>query len=220
MSKLTELFKQHELTLTPDYGQAAPFNLAEVKAFYPDVKTYESSWDKRPPSSGYLECKRKGCRGSHYFEFLADKTWRYSWPGQNKLISKKMLPIDLWHEIIDAKSAELEAARKRRFEKIQSPRDAVRILFRDLGIKVTMTAGNPRLDCGPCEIEFRASKDDSDPHVKVVFVYREYYVKEIILTTLSIADPSFNKKVEAIVYNGQNLNKLMLGEINPIRVEG
>lgn len=220
MSKLTELFKLHELTLTPDYGQSAPFNLAEVKAFYPDVKIHEDSWNKRPPTSGSFECKRKSCKGYHYFEYLVDKTWRYSWPGQNKLISKKMLSFELWHEIIDVKSAELEAARKRRFEKIQSPRDAVRILFRDLGIKVNMVGGNPRLDCGPFETEFRASKDDSDPHVKVFFIYHGYYVKEILLTTLSIADPGFNKKIEAIAHNGQNLNKLMLGEINPTPVEG
>jgi|SRR5882672_6215184 len=218
MSKLTELLKQHGLTTTPDYAQTAAFNLAEAKAVYPDLKTYDN-WQKTPPTSGYIECKREGCRrGSHYFEHLADKTWRYSWPGQNKLISKKLLPLEIWHEIIDAKASELEAARKKRFESIKSPRDAVRIIMRDLGIKVNMVGGNPRVDCGPFEIEFRANKEESDPVVHVLFVYRAYYVKEIAVTKLTIADPDFTKRVQAIVTNGTNLNKLILGEFQPIKV--
>jgi hypothetical protein len=77
-----------------------------------------------------------------------------------------------------------------------------------------MVQGNPRFNCGPCDMEFQASKDN-DPKVKVAFIYRNSYVHEILLTTLSIADPEFSKKVEALIFNAKNMNKLMLGEVQP-----
>lgn len=221
MSKLTELVKQHGVT-TIQYGTWAKLEKANwagqrdvlVKEYGDKVKCDETSYQYNPSyysTSANITCNKE-C--SHYL-YMCAEGFAYSWPGQNYLISKTPVPLDALHALIKTKKEELASARKKRFETIKSPRDAVRLIFRDLHTKVNMHQGNPRIDCGPFELEFKASKDDSDPKVKVSFVYREYYVQEQLLTTLSIADPNFSKKVVALVSNGKNLSKLMLGEVQP-----
>lgn len=228
MSRLTELLKQHNLDTTKQINRGPrqtrsynswnqppdPVWIAACKVFaefYGSKIHCETSYE-----SAYIKCGKEKCSSHYLYLHNEDNVdyYAYTWPGQNYLTSKVLLPIDVLHELIKVKAAELEAARKKRFEKIQSPRDAVRITFRDLGIEVAMVGGCPRVDIGPCEIEFRASKEDSDPKVGVFFTYRSTnYAHEIALTTLSIADPLFSKKVQAIAANGKNLNKLMLGEV-------
>lgn len=231
MSKLKELLKQHDLTTIaylnrgnrPQRGwNQAPDPVWRAACdtfvkFYGDKVHCETSYE-----SAYIKCGKR-CDSHymylHYEDNATNAVYGYSWPGQNYLVSKNLLTIDVLHEAIKTKEAELAAARKKRFEKIQSPRDAIRVTFRDLGIKASMVGGNPRIDCGPCDVEFRASKEDSDPKVGVFFVYRAHYAQEIAITTLSIADPRFNKQIEAIAFNANNLNKLMLGEVQPKSVQ-
>jgi hypothetical protein len=224
VSKLTDLIKQHGLA-TIQYGTWTKLEKTDwpakrdslVKAYGNKVKCDEPNYGSYNGYNSYystsanITCNEK-C--NHYL-YMCVEGFAYSWPGQNYLISKTPISTDVFHELIKAKTEELALARKKRFETIKSPRDAVRLIFRDLDSKVNMVQGNPRIACGPFDLEFKASKDDSDPKVTVSFVYREYYVKEQLLTTLSIADPNFSKKVEALVSNGKNLSKLMLGEVQP-----
>jgi hypothetical protein len=225
MSTLKELIKQHGLS-TVQYGTWTKLEKADwpakrdilVKAYGNKVKCDEpnyGSYSSYYSTSASISCNDK-C--NHYL-YMVTEGFAYNWPGQNYLVSKSPIEIDVFHELIKVKTEELALARKKRFETIKSPRDAVRLIFRDLGTKVNMVQGNPRIDCGPFDLEFKASKDDSDPKVGVSFVYREYYVKEQLVATLSIADPNFSKKVEAIIFNGKNLVKLMLGEVQPKSVE-
>lgn len=227
MSLLTEALREHNLstakeiirnttssrhnygswnqTPAPDPAWVAKCDI--LKKAYGSKVSCEQRYE-----SAYIKCN-DNCWHSIYGN---GDGFAYSWPGQNYLVANTPVPIDVLHKVNKLKEKELEAARKKRFETIKSPRDAVRLIFRDLKIKeVTMVGGHPRLNCGPFEIEFKASNESSDPHVKVSFVYRTHYVHEILLTTLNIADPDFSKRVEAIVSNGQNLSKLMLGEVQP-----
>ena len=218
MSKLSELLKQHGLTTGElDYSARAPLNVDELIKFYGKVETYKE-WNSNKVSSVWLACTNS-CKDTHYF-YQVGSHWMYRWPGQSYLVAKALIPLDVLHEVCKAKEDELKEARKKRFEKVKSPRDAVRVTFRDLNIKHQMVGGSPRIDCGPFEIEFKASNDDSNPQVDVAMIYRSYYVEEIQLIKLSIADPDFNKKVQAIATNGKNLKKLMLGETQPENVNG
>lgn len=211
MSKLTELFRLHDLAVVKQRNLGARSAWGPKRALL--IKTYGDAITCEEIGT-YAWIKCDACSGSHHL-YSEDNSFNYGWPGQGYLASKTPLPLDTLHELIKTKKEELEAARKKRFERIKSPRDAVRLIFRDLGVNVQMVSGHPRFDCGPFELEFKASKDDSDPQVHVSFIYREYYVKETLLTKLSIADPDFSNKIEAILYNGKNLNKLMLGEVQP-----
>lgn len=215
MSKLTDLLKKHSLT-TISYGQnggGKMLDRAVLVKLYGDQLRCESYYASVP-------CPIEDEHGKHYshsFYAQQDGSMAYSWPGQGYVVSKGLLPIDVLHEIIHTKKAELADARRKRFEKVKTPRDALRVTFRDLGIKANMVQGVPRVDCGPFELEFFA--DTENPQVKVTMVYQSHYVNKIELITLTIADPSFNKKVEAIVTNGKNLKKLMLGETQPKSLE-
>lgn len=229
MNKLKELLRQHNLSTIGELSRNS-YNYGYGAGNAPDPVWVPKRDLLRQTYGDKVQCEEKyahatiRCKAtpenpnnyecSHYI-YVHEDSFAYSWPGQHYLISKTPIPIDVFHELIVIKSAELEAARKKRFETIKSPRDAMRILFRDLGTKVSMVAGNPRFDCGPFDIEFQASKDDSDPKVQVSIIYRSHYVNEIKLVMLSIADPNFNQKVEAIIFNGANLNKLLLGELQP-----
>lgn len=224
MSKLTELLKQHNLSTTKNLSRGSGsygygYNKGPDPAWVPKrdllIQTYGAKVNcETNYAHATIKCKDNwDC--AHYV-YTHEDQFAYNWPGQGYLLSKMPIPIDIFHEICKVKKEELEAARKKRFETIKSPRDAVRILFRDLNIKnVSMVGGSPRLNCGPFDIEFAAGTDN-DPKVEVAMVYQTNYVNKIKLITLSVADPDFNKKVEAIVANGQNLNKLMLGEIQPV----
>lgn len=215
MSKLTELFKQHDLSLSKDRNYNGKIDRDALAKVYGDKLTPKDSYSTSQDYYAYIKCSNQ-C--THWLYASTGNTLVYSWPGQTYLVAKAPLPLDLLHELSKLKKDELEAARKKRFEKVKTPRDAVRVTFRDLGIEAAMVSGVPRLDCGPFEMEF--ATDEENPQVDVTMVYRSTnYVHKIALTKLTIADPNFNKKVEALAFNGKNLNKLMMGEIQPKPVE-
>ena len=127
MSKLTELLKQHGLTTGElDYSQRSPLNIEELNKFYGKVGSY-TEWNSTKVTSVWLECKGS-CKDHHYF-YHVGLNWAYKWPGQSYLLSKTLLPLDILHEVCAAKASELKEARKKRFETIKSPRDAVRVTF-------------------------------------------------------------------------------------------
>ena len=213
MSKLTDLFKQHDLALSGDRNADGKVDREALTKAYGDKLVPKDQWSSDCYAS--IRCEPK-C--SHWLYAQKDGSLSYSYPGQKHLISKVPIPLDVLHEAIKLKDEELEMARKKRFERIKTPRDAIRVTFRDLGIEVSMVGGCPRLDCGPFDMEFFA--DEENPQIKVGLVYRSTnYAHKIDLTTLTIADPNFNAKVQALAFNGKNLNKLMMGEIQPKPVE-
>lgn len=215
MNKLTELFKQHGLSLSKERNYSGKIDREALAKIYGDKLTPKDTY-QRDDYYAYIKCDNK-C--THWLYASTGNTLVYSWPGQSYLVSKVPLSLDLLHELTKLKNEELEAARKKRFEKIKTPRDAVRVTFRDLGIEAPLVGGVPRLDCGPFDMQF--STDEENPQCKVTMVYRSTnYVHHIDLTTLTIADPGFNKKVEALAFNGKNLSKLLMGEIQPKPVEG
>jgi hypothetical protein len=214
MSKLTELFKQYNLsTVKRIENNGQTLNRYSFLNFYGEKLRWKEYY-------AVISCEIE--KHSHYFYVQKDGSMAYSWSGQGFLIAKEPLPITVLHELIKTKEDELKAAQLKRFERVKTPRDALRVTFRDLGIKANMVQGVPRIDCGPFELEFFA--DQENPQVEVSMVYRattrRYYVGKVKLTTLTIADPGFNKKIEALVFNGKNLNKLMLGEIQPKPIVG
>lgn len=235
MSKLTELFRQHSLsTVKHAYHGEQP---ARSYGYYDRQQPEKDLWGSGRAAlvAAYgdkVKCENKyasfACNDkcTHFMvvhlqvdpehkELPPVQMFGYSWAGQGYLIAKTPLSADLLHELNTLKEDELKAARQRRFNTVKNPRDAVRLTFKELGIETTAVSGNQRVDCGPFDMEFQASKD-SDTKVEVVFVYRTTnYVREIKLVTLNIADPDFAKRVEAVVHNGKNLNKLMLGEVQP-----
>lgn len=228
MGELTKLLEQHGLTTIHKIheggknGRIDRTTYSLIKQAYPHLDEWvdEPHSYGRPPGRDAVwwacpESTRQERYCSHSLYHLVDGSWAYSWPGSNYVVSKQLITVDLLHQLAKTKKAELAEACKKRSEKIRSPRDAVRLTFRDLGIKHTMVSGLPRIDCGPFSVEFDASKD-GDPKVAVNYIHRSsHYVNKTELTTLSIADPSFSKKLEVIAYNCANLNKLLLGEAQP-----
>lgn len=213
MSRLTDLFKQFNLsTIKHPYSgrdrnnPQPPIKQNELMKVYGEMVRCEGQY-------AYITCNPQ-C--THYL-YSHDESFAYNWAGQSYLVAKAPLPVDVLHELIALKSKELKDARKKRFEKIKTPRDALRVTFRDLNIEVQMVSGVPRVACGPFEIEFHAGEES--PQVEVSIIYQSHYINKMVLTTLSLADPGFNNKVQAIVFNGKNLKNLMLGEIQPKPLE-
>lgn len=208
MKRLTEIFKLYGLTTTNRIDHSMRYTFSDRECL---IKAYNAGLNVRS-SQNYasLTCN-SNC--SHWI-YKHEKGFAYSWSGSHYLVAKDPLQIATLHELNELKEKELKEARQRRFHTIKSPRDAVRVTFKDLKIDCSMVGGVPRINCGPFEIEFGTSKDDS-PKVEVTMVYRGYYVNRIPLVTLTVADPEFNKKAEAIVFNGKNLAKLLLGKLQP-----
>lgn len=218
MSNLKELLKEYGVELMMGLTSTAPLDRDELIKVYGSghVKTYDS-WRKEKPTWAYIEdCS---CKQSHSIHGLDVGRLAYNWPGQSYLVANKPIPLETLHKLITVKNKELAAARKKRFETIKSARDAVRVTFRDLKIKHSMVAGSPRVDCGPIELEFAGDVDS--PKVEVSFTYRSGYggyLQKETLVELTVADPTFNNKVQAILDNTNNLKKLILGEIQPVSV--
>lgn len=217
MSKVKDFLAEHGLAIHKSLPATASFNVNDLKRVYPDVHTY-TSWNNAKPEWGYIE---KCCKSaSHGIHCLGAAGWGYSWPGQGYIVSKVLLPIDILHQLLKLKESELAEARKRRFETIKSARDAVRVTFRDLKIKHTLVSGSPRVDCGPVELEFAGDVDS--PKVEVSFAYRGTgyggYLSHETIVELTVADPTFNSKVQALINNSKNLKKLVLGEVQPENV--
>ena len=217
MSKLTDLMKEYGISTQKGYPERAPLNIPEIKKVYGEVVEVEVSnhWRTSLPDYVWIKCPTPKCEGfgSHQIIAVVGGAWAYRWAGQSYLISKNLLPIEVLHNLSALKKAELAEARKKRFETIKSARDAVRVTFRDLKIKHDIVGGSPRVNCGPFWLEFAA--DTESPSVPVSIVYRDSYLNKIELIVLTVADPKFNNKVQAIIHNGQNLNKLLLGELHP-----
>lgn len=222
MGKLAELFKLHDLGTIKEMKSTISVTSERdqiLELYSPFVEIYSETNCKDRYASIWCGRNRRskedaGCNEFHSLWKNFDGTWIYGWAGGSYLTSKKLLPFDVLHELNDLKKAELEEARKKRFEKVKSPRDAVRIIFRDLEIKHKMVGGDPRIDCGPFNLEFRADK--KSPKVDVVIVYHtSNYVNVLPVISLTLADPFFNNKIEAIIANGTNLVKLLTGEVQP-----